>query len=183
MKILKKLNHPVAWILLTICLLGASDIIIKETFDQIKIRKNPAITLPNGDTISNPSSGLITTIGVIHAPSFITDTSCLPSHTWYVSPTYTFSKYRKLSPSIKMALDSLGTDSATIYVYDGIYTDLITAHTNVAIIGNSQDRTIISRSDTNVIFANGIKNFSLSNMTIQNAYTVAGSKVIGVCVS
>ena len=142
-----------------------------DEFNNIKVYNNPGIYLANGDTISNRTAGTIDMSGsMLRVKGVISDTSITPDRVWYVSPGFTLNTYRKTSPTISSAITNI--DSGVIYVYPGIYAEKITAKSRVTIIGASKDRVKIQRTDdTCVVFANGVSNFGMSNMTIQNIYS------------
>lgn len=100
----------------------------------------------------------------------LSDTVLTPSRVWEVSPGFTFNSYRRTSPTIQQAITAI--DSGVIYVYPGIYSERITGKSRVLIMGASRDRVKLQRTDDScVVYANGVSNFGISNMTIQNLYS------------
>jgi hypothetical protein len=148
-------------------------------FDAIRFRKNPSIKLSSGDTISNRTPGIIDMSGSsIKVQTIIQDTTIIPRNYWEVSPSYPLSIWRKTSPSISAALTNI--DSGVIYVHPGIYTERITAKSNVAIVGDDPSRVIISRIDTAVVYAINCSNFSMKNITIFSNAGNASSTLIRI---
>lgn len=192
-------------IFLSIFLLGAAFGLIE--FDRIKIRQNPAITLPKGDVISNDTAGTIkmntskikikslallnydsitnTQAGRIdfgnadiYAKRLVPTNNAYPSNTYFVSPNYTNDASLHNYSTISGALAAMS--SGTIYVFEGTYNEKLTGKANVTIIGAGSSKTIITSGDSSTVYLNGITNFVLMEMTIENSSNQSSSKCIGV---
>lgn len=142
-------------------------------FDGIKFNRNvgfPSITFSNGDSASSRTSGRVDFYTTLKVKSIISDTTEQPSNLWRVSPAFTYNKFHKLAPTIKMACDSISsTDSNIIYVYEGYYSEVITLRSKMSIIGADRNKVKVVRTqDSCAIYGYSVNNVSISNMTIIN---------------
>jgi hypothetical protein len=158
------------FVLIGLLILGFAN---SDTIDYLRVSKRLNIGTSTDSLVA--SNGTITSNSSWKIKSLITDTTTISSNVWVVSPAFTFNKYRKTSPSVKTVIDSLGSDSALIYVNPGTYTDRITAKTNVTIIGSSKEKVFFSRTgDSTVVYGYNVTNFNLSNVTIIHSTTASG---------
>jgi hypothetical protein len=169
-------------------------------YDQISIRKNPAIKLPEGDTISNSSAGTIDAgtsqvkagsvkllnnavitntesgkvelTGIdIYAGHFIASGDSFPGNTYCVSPDFFASNSQlRIFKTITEALNAI-TSGGTILVYEGTYNEAITAKSDVSIVGVSSGRVIITSDAACTVSISDVSNFELKNLTIANTNT------------
>lgn len=153
-------------------------------FEQISLRQSTAIILPQGDTISNSTAGTIDMSGSdLLASHFIpvsNDTN--PGNTYFVSPGF-FENVPALRnyQTITSALNAIPTnDSATIIVFEGTYSEALTAKSDVSIIGVSADKVKITSNSNSTISISGISNFELKNLTIENTGNAKGACCINI---
>ena len=146
-------------------------------FDKIKVRKNPGIYLSEGDTITNSAQGVIDFSGAdILAGRFIGGAAFYQANTYYVSPSFTDNTAARTYSTISAALAVIGAEeTATILVYEGTYSEAITAKSNVSIIGVDNKKVIITSPELKTVDVDNKVNFELKNLTIENTDTETGS--------
>lgn len=137
-------------------------------FDNIKLRRDPAIILPAGDTISNPTKGVVSfQRSTIRAKYIIADSNATPGDIWEVSPAFTTSSQAKKTFSIQQAINLI--DSGTILVYPGIYNEKLVLKDKIAIVGTDRHNCIIRRTDdTVVVWGQNLTSFFIGNITVEN---------------
>lgn len=139
---------------------------IATIFQDIKLRSNPAIYLPSGDTISNRTAGTIVFGGTVKAAGFISDTNLIAGNNWQVSPSFTLNTYRKTSPTVQGAIDNI--DSGIIYINPGVYNERVTIKSRISLIGYGYERVLFTRTeDSCIIYGTGISKFYMSGISLK----------------
>jgi hypothetical protein len=134
-------------------------------FDSIKLRQNPSLIFPHGDTLSNRTAGTILTGSTIKAKSFISDTMTIPSSTWEVSPNFSYNAYRKISPTIQQAINGITT--GVIIIHSGTYIEKLTIKSDISLIGVAKEKVLIlTEDDTCCIYGTGITRFSMRDLSV-----------------
>lgn len=152
-------------VLLVVSLLLLLAVTTSTIFDSIKLRKNPSLIFPNGDTISNRTAGTITTGSTIQAKSFISDTMTIPSSTWEVSPNFSYNAFRKISPTIQQAINGITT--GVILIHPGTYQERITIKSNISLVGLVKEKVIIlGEDDSCCVYGTGITGFTMRDLSI-----------------
>lgn len=141
-------------------------------FDQISLRQNDAVLLPNGVKIVS-GTGTVTFTGAdIIASRFIGGAGFYPANTFSVSPSFTDNASARTYSTITAALAAVATNEpATILVYEGTYTEAITAKSKVNIIGVNNKKVIITSDGPVTVNVDGVTDFELKNLTIENTST------------